>query len=218
MKRPKAEARRSKAEDRTLRPSTLDLRPPPLILASASPRRRQLLAEHGYDFTVAPADVAEVAPAHFTPREVALWNARLKARAVAREQPGAIVLGVDTLVAFGGRIFGKPRDLDEAFAMVSELNGRAHEVFSGVCLLRAATGEERTFAEVTRVHFRTLTPPQIRAYLARIGPLDKAGAYAAQEDRGEIIARVEGSFTNVIGLPMESLAEHLRAFALRHFF
>ena len=97
--------------------------------------------------------------------------------------------------------------------MVSELNGRHHEVFSGVCLTRVATREERTFAEVTRVHFRELTAPQIRAYLARVGPLDKAGAYAAQDDRGELIDRVEGSFTNVIGLPMEALAVRLRAFA-----
>ena len=185
---------------------------PRLVLASASPRRRQLLAEHGYEFTVAPADVEEIAPAHFTPREVVLWNARSKALAIARRHPGEIVLGVDTLVAFGARIFGKPRDMDEAFAMLRELNGRAHEVFSGVCIARTATGEERTFAEVTRVHFRQLSNAQLRAYLARIGPLDKAGAYAAQDDRGELIERVEGSFTNVIGLPMESLAEAMRAF------
>ncbi len=185
---------------------------PSLVLASASPRRRQLLAEHGYDFVVAPADVEEIAPAHFTPREVVLWNARSKANAVARERPEKIVLGVDTLVAFDGRIFGKPRDMDEAFAMVSELNGRYHEVFSGVCLVRSANGKEHTFAEITRVHFRRLTPAQIRAYHARIAPLDKAGAYAAQDDAGELIDRVEGSFTNVIGLPMEALAEAMRAF------
>ena len=186
---------------------------PRLILASASPRRRQLLAEHGYDFTVVPADVEEIAPVYFTPREVVLWNARLKAHAIARQHPGELVLGVDTLVAFRGRIFGKPRDLDEAFAMLRELNGRTHEVFSGVCLLRAADRKEHTFTEVTRVHFRKLPPAQIRAYLARIHPLDKAGAYAAQDDRGELIAKVEGSFTNVIGLPMEALSEALRVFA-----
>ena len=185
---------------------------PRLILASASPRRRHLLAEHGYDFTVAPADVEEIAPAHFTPREVVLWNARSKAHAIARTQPDEIVLGVDTLVAFRGRIFGKPRDMDEALAMVRELNGRAHQVFSGVCLAHSASGREHTFAEVTRVHFRQLTDAQLRAYLARIGPLDKAGAYAAQDDRGELIDRVEGSFTNVIGLPMEALALALATF------
>ena len=181
-------------------------------LSWSAERRRHLLAEYGYDFTVAPADVEEIAPAHFTPREVVLWNARSKAHAIARERPGEIVLGVDTLVAFDGRIFGKPRDMDEAFAMVGELNGRSHEVFSGVCIAHAAAGKERTFAEVTRVHFRKLADAQLRAYLARIGPLDKAGAYAAQDERGELIERVEGSFTNVIGLPMESLAEAMRAF------
>ena len=185
----------------------------PLVLASASPRRRQLLAEHGYEFTVAPADVDEIASAHLTPREIVLWNARAKARAIARNAPAACVLGVDTLVAFEGRVFGKPRDMDEAFAMIGELNGRTHDVFSGVCITRAATGEEHSFAEKTRVHFRQLDDAQLRTYLARIGPLDKAGAYAAQDDRGEIIARVEGSFTNVIGLPMEALAEALRQFS-----
>src|SRR5678816_671465 len=185
----------------------------PLVLASASPRRRQLLAEYGYQFIVAPADIEEVTPLHLTPREIALWNARAKARAVAARQPTEIVLGVDTLVAFGDRIFGKPRDFAEAFAMLSELNGRSHEVFSGVCLIRAATREEQNFSEVTRVHFRRLTDAQLRAYLVRIGPLDKAGAYAAQDDRGQIIDHVEGSFTNVIGLPMETLVEALNRFA-----
>jgi len=185
----------------------------PIVLASASPRRRQLLAEHGYPFTVVPADIEEITPPHLTPGEIALWNARAKARTIAGRRPADIVLGVDTLVAFNGKVFGKPRDFDEAFAMVSELNGRSHEVFSGVCLIRASTREEQNFTEVTRVHFRRLKAPQLRAYLARIGPLDKAGAYAAQDDRGEIIDRVDGSFTNVIGLPMETLVETLKRFA-----
>ncbi len=184
-----------------------------LILASASPRRRQLLAEHGFEFTVVPADVEEVAPPHLTPGEIVLWNARIKARAVAGAHPGELVLGVDTLVAFQGRIFGKPRDMDEAFGMVSAMRGLAHEVFSGVCLMRAGTGQECSFIEVTRVHFRALSDASLRAYLARIGPLDKAGAYAAQDDRGELIDRVEGSFTNVIGLPMTRLKAVLAAFA-----
>jgi septum formation protein len=184
-----------------------------VVLASASPRRRQLLAEYGCQFTVAPADIEEVTPRHLTPREVALWNARAKARHIAARLPHDIVIGVDTLVAFEGRIFGKPRDLDEAFAMVSALNGRSHEVYSGVCLLRAAAREEQNFCEVSRVHFRKLNAAQLRAYLARIAPLDKAGAYAAQDDRGEIIDRVEGSFTNVIGLPMETFLEALDRFA-----
>ena len=185
---------------------------PPLILASASPRRRELLREHGYTFSVEPADVEESAPVHLTPGEIVLRNARAKARAVARKHPEALVLGVDTEVIFAGEVFGKPADFEAAFAMVKRLNGRTHEVCSGVWLIHAATGRERGFIEMARVHFHRRTEAQLRAYHARIGPLDKAGAYAAQEDRGELIARVEGSFTNVIGLPMEALDAALADF------
>ena len=185
---------------------------PPLILASASPRRRELLREHGYTFSVEPADVAESAPPHLTPGEITLRNARAKARAVARNHPEALVLGVDTEVVFAGEVFGKPAELEAALAMVKRLNGQTHEVVSGVWLIHAASGWERGFIEMTRVHFHHHTDVQLRAYHARIGPLDKAGAYAAQDDHGELIARVEGSFTNVIGLPMEALAAALAEF------
>lgn len=177
-----------------------------LILASASPRRRHLLTEHGYSFRVEVADVSEIAPAHFTPSETVLYNARLKAAAVARQFPEALVLGVDTLVAFEGRTLGKPSDFAEAEWMLGLLNGCWHEVFSGVSLIAPARGRQRHFVEVTRVCFRTLSEGQRRAYLQRIGPLDKAGAYAAQDDNGELIERFDGSFSNVIGLPMEALA------------
>lgn len=182
----------------------------PLILASASPRRRDLLTRDGYTFTVVPAEVVEVSPPHLTPAELTLCNARLKARAVAALHPGALVLGVDTVVAFEGEVFGKPRDMEEALAMVSRLSGRVHEVWSGGWLVR--DGEETGFNEVTRVRFRGLGEPALRAYLARIGPLDKAGAYAAQEDRGELIEHVEGCFDNVVGLPMRALARALKNF------
>ena len=185
---------------------------PPLVLASASPRRRELLREHGYTFSVEPADVPESAPAHLTPGEIVLRNARAKVRAVARKHPDALVLGVDTEVVFEGEVFGKPADLKAALAMAKRLTGRTHEVHTGVWLQHPATRRERGFVEISRVHFRRLTDSQIRAYHARIGPLDKAGAYAAQEDRGEMIERVEGSFTNVIGLPMEALAAALTEF------
>jgi septum formation protein len=185
---------------------------PPLILASASPRRRELLREHGYTFSVEPADVEESAPLHLTPGEIVLRNARAKAHAVARQHPGSLVLGVDTEVVFAGEVFGKPADLDAALAMVQRLTGRAHEVCSGVWLIHAATGRERGFVERTRVHFHRRTEAQLRAYHARIGPLDKAGAYAAQDDHGELIARVKGSYTNVIGLPMKALAAALAEF------
>jgi septum formation protein len=196
-----------------VRRSMLDVLPsmPPLILASASPRRRDLLAREGYAFTVVPADVVEIAPPHLTPAELTLFNARLKARAIAAAHPASLVLGADTVVAFEGEVFGKPRDLDEALAMVSRLSGRVHEVWSGVWLVQGA--RETAFNEVTRVRFRALAEPALRAYLARIGPLDKAGAYAAQDDRGELIEHVEGCFDNVVGLPMKSLARALAKFA-----
>jgi septum formation protein len=124
------------------------------------------------------------------------------------------VLGVDTLVAFEGRVFGKPADMAVAEAMLEELNGRTHAVFSGVWLVNAA-GAADGFVEVTEVHFRTLSAEHRRAYLQRIGPLDKAGAYAAQDDGGELIERVEGSLSNVIGLPMESLQKAVSRLAQR---
>jgi septum formation protein len=184
---------------------------PPLILASASPRRRRLLLEHGYNVRIVPAAVTEIAHAHFTPGEITLFNGRAKARAVARDHPRALVIGVDTVVVFQGEVFGKPASMDAAFRMAQRLNGRTHEVYSGVWLCHWAAQRERGFIAITRVHFRRLSEERLRAYLARIDPLDKAGAYAAQEDRGELIESIEGSFSNVIGLPMEALAEALRA-------
>ena len=163
-------------------------------------------------FSVEPADVAESAPQHLTPGEITLRNARAKAHAVAAKHPDALVLGVDTEVVFEGEVFGKPADMDAAFAMVKRLNGWAHAVYSGVWLCHLRGRWDDGFTEISRVHFRTLSDVQIRAYHARIGPLDKAGAYAAQDDGGELIACVEGSFTNVIGLPMEALAKALYDF------
>ena len=184
----------------------------PLILASASPRRRRLLLEHGYNFRVIPAEVTEVNPPHLSPGEVTLFNARSKAHAIARNHPRDLILGVDTIVSFEGKVFGKPNTMEEAVEMLGRLNGRTHEVVSGVWLRHGATGKERGFIDVTRVHFRQLTDPEIRTYLNRIGPLDKAGAYAAQDDRGDLILRIEGSMSNVIGLPMEELQVVLREF------
>ena len=185
-----------------------------LILASASPRRHKLLTDAGYDFTARPAAITEVAPPHLTPGETALFNARSKAEDVAARFPAALVLGVDTLVACDATIYGKPADLNEAETMLHRLNGRAHQVFSGVWLTHARSGGRRGIIEVTTVHFRQLSTPRLQRYLARIEPLDKAGAYAAQTDNGELIERVEGSFTNVIGLPMERLRPLLEELGL----
>ena len=190
---------------------------PLLILASASPRRRVLMHEHGFHFEVrVPHGVTEIAPEHLSPGEIVLANARAKARAAFAERaqtPDAVVLGVDTEVFFEGRVLGKPLDMTAAFAMLRRLNGRTHEVYSGVWI--AGQGKERGFIEVTGVRFHRRTDAEMRRYLDRIHPLDKAGSYAAQDDRGEMIAAFEGSFSNVIGLPMERLCVELLEFGIR---
>jgi septum formation protein len=185
---------------------------PPLVLASASPRRRELLASHGYQFEVVTADFAEQTPSHLSVGEITLFNAQKKAAAVSRIRPESIVLAADTLVSFGGTIFGKPAHLAEAKMMLGQLSGNAHEVFTGVHLLHASSGRRRSFVEISRVRFRCLTSREIDTYLALINPLDKAGAYAAQEDPIGLIEGIEGSHTNVVGLPMESLARQLAFF------
>ena len=186
-----------------------------MILASASPRRRQLLTQYGYTFSVEPADVEETMPPDLTVGEITLFNARQKAQAVAEKNPQALVLGVDTLVALDGVCLGKPADMNDAYSMLERLNGRIHEVYSGVWAVRKATHTNRAFVEVSRVKFRTLTAAELHRYLARIQPLDKAGAYAAQDEHPEgIVESIEGSRTNVIGLPMEPLAKMLEALGI----
>ena len=152
-------------------------------------------------------------PAH-APEALVLRNAQIKARDVSARHPNRVVLAADTVVAFGGRVFGKPRDMAEAAWMLEQLSGCEHEVFSGVCLRRETDSREESFVETTRVRFKTLSPEQRRAYLERIHPLDKAGAYAAQDDRGEIIESITGSITNVVGLPMEALQRALGAWGI----
>ena len=178
----------------------------PLILASSSPRRRELLAERGYRFEIITAPVEETLPPHLTVRETVLLNARRKGSAVAALHPAACVLAADTLVALDGRPLGKPANLDEAREMLAALGGRTHQVFSGVWIEHRAAGTLAAFIEVSFVRFRALTPPEIEDYLRRVHVLDKAGAYAAQEDPIGLIAAIEGSRTNVIGLPIERLA------------
>ena len=183
-----------------------------IVLASASPRRRDLLQKHGFIVEMMPSHAAELMPDFLTVAETTLLNARIKAAHVAQARPDALVLGADTLVALNGKALGKPADMDEAFAMLSRLSGRSHEVFSGVWLAHRAKGRQRGFIAVSRVRFRRMKPAEIREYLARVHPLDKAGAYAAQENEMNLIESVEGSYTNVIGLPMERVTEALREF------
>ncbi len=182
---------------------------PVVVLASRSPRRRELLEQAGIATVCEPADVEESLSTEGPPWGLAIANAELKAMTVALAHPERIVLGADTIVVFEGEIFGKPRDLAHAGEMLGRMSGHVHEVITGVCLVEWHRRAMVKFYEATRVRFRSLTAEQIQAYLSSIDPLDKAGAYAAQEDEGRIIECVEGSFSNVVGLPMERTLEAL---------
>ena len=184
---------------------------PPLILASASPRRAELLKLLPVKFQVLPSDAPEVAHEHLSPQEVCQLNAHCKARAVAKKNPDALVLGADTLVFLDNKILGKPRNFKDAEKMLGQLQGRTHQVVTGVCLLHLRCHRERIFAVSSEVLFHPLNLKQIRDYLNKIQPLDKAGAYAIQDAGEFIISEISGSFSNVVGLPVERLREELAA-------
>jgi septum formation protein len=188
---------------------------PSLVLASGSPRRAALLSEGGFEFEVVAPRVAEKFDAILTLRELTLWNAIRKGMAIAQTRPDAVVLAADTLVSLDNRIIGKPADLSEAARMLRRLSGRTHEVCSSVAIYRQTSGRSDFFHEVSRVLFRRLNERAIESYLAKVHALDKAGAYAAQGSGAEIIAKIEGSFTNVVGLPMEKTVVALAKFGIR---
>ena len=182
---------------------------PPFILASASPRRGELLKQLGFDFEVVPSDVAEIHNDQLTAQEASLVNAYRKAHFVAKKFPDSLVMGADTLVYLDTTLFGKPRTMAEAYEMLEKLQGRAHEVVTGICLLHSREHKQKVFAESTTVIFRPLDDAKIRRYLAKVNPLDKAGAYAIQEEGELIIEKISGSYTNVVGLPVERLRAEL---------
>lgn len=182
---------------------------PPVILASASPRRAGLLRLLKVDFLVVPGRVEEVAHEHLSPLEVCQLNAHRKAFAVAKKIPDALVLGADTLVFLDNEILGKPRHLAEAREMLSRLQGRSHQVVTGVSLIHLRKHQERIFAASTEVLFHPLDAEQIQEYTTKVHILDKAGAYAIQESGEMLISEVSGSYSNVVGLPVELLREEL---------
>jgi len=184
---------------------------PALILASASPRRAELLKQLSLEFKIIPSAAAEVFDEQWSPLEVCQLNAHRKARAVAKKHPDALVLGADTLVFLDEEIMGKPADLAEARRMLARLQGRTHQVVTGVSLIHLRAHRERIFAVSTDVTFHPLTAEQIDIYLSKMNPLDKAGAYAIQEHGDTIVLEISGSFSNVVGLPVEQLREELSA-------
>lgn len=181
-----------------------------IILASASPRRAELLRNMGVNFKTVVSDVPEVHHDQLTAGEAAQVNAYRKTRAVAKKYPDAIVIGADTLVHMNTKLYGKPRDMEEAYTMLEELEGSSHQVTTAVCIMHLRERKQRTFFEETSVTFKTLDAVKIRRYLAKINPLDKAGAYAIQDGGEMIIHSINGSYTNVVGLPVERLTAELR--------
>ena len=179
------------------------------ILASASPRRRELLAELLDSFDVLPSNGEEIVEGNPTPQELVKMLALQKATEVAqrREAFGKAVIGSDTVVALDGKILGKPKDEADAVAMLQALSGRAHEVYTGVCILYSTQEEQKILldAACTKVYFLPLTAEDIKSYVATGSPMDKAGAYGIQD--GGLVEKIEGSFSNVVGLPLELCRE-----------
>jgi septum formation protein len=187
---------------------------PEIVLASASPRRVDLLREAGWDFEVLVSGAEEAEDHGSGPESLAVENARRKWDSVSISRPGQVVIAADTVVWMQGKFFAKPRDLAHAFEMVSALTGRTHSVVTGVVIGRRERGAFE-FAETSLVTFQKFTEAEIADYLQEINPLDKAGSYAAQGAGGRIIAEIQGLRSNVIGLPIESVSAHLVALGLK---
>ena len=177
-----------------------------LILASLSPRRRELLSRLPYPFEVRSFPTREFSDGELPAERLPMRNAEAKAAAVAERFPEAVVVGADTVIVFSGRIIGKPRDPEDAFRTLAALSGRTHEVVTGMALLRKRDGVRKVWSESTRVTFKTLSPDTIREYLRRVDVLDKAGSYALQEHGDMLVERVDGDADNVVGLPLGRLA------------
>ena len=184
-----------------------------LYLASQSPRRRLLLRQLKRPFRVVRSTHREIIRRALSPSANAMRNAIGKARK-AQLPRGAndLVIGADTFLYFRGRVIGKPKTMRHAHQLLRALSGRSHWVYTGVCLRDATTGRMRASYARTKVTFQRLTDEEIARLLQRVSPLDKAGGYAIQGDRGRLIARIEGSRTNVIGLPMELVRRELARF------
>ena len=182
----------------------------PLILASGSPRRRELLSKMGYTFEICTPDVDEHVTGHA--RDIVYALAERKAKAGAAHFDRGIIIASDTLVSLDGMPLGKPEDADDARRMLRALSDREHEVFSGVCVLDIDSGRHETRSVRTGVTFRAITEDEIEAYVQTGEPMDKAGAYAIQGGAGAFVARLDGSFENVMGFPVDEVRKMLSHF------
>lgn len=180
-----------------------------LILASRSPRRSELLRSLGLKFEVSPSNVEENSDPRVSPEQNALNIARDKARWVARQNPGCYVLGADTMVVLDQEIIGQPADAEDAFRILAHLAGKQHRVITGVVLI-SPEEKEYEIAAVSTVTIKSISSDEIRSYIATGEPLDKAGAYAIQGEGGRLVESWEGSYSNIVGLPLEALTDLLK--------
>jgi septum formation protein len=185
-----------------------------IVLASASPRRKELLLLTGLRFTVDVSDYEEDLGLNLSPHDLARHLSLEKARAVSHKYHNAIIIAADTFIVFGKKLLGKPHTEREAVRMLAMLNGRAHAVITGYTVLDTETGKKISRSVETKVWFRKMAVGELRAYARTGEPLDKAGAYAIQGRGSLIVKRIEGDYFNVIGLPLASLAETLKKFGV----
>ena len=187
---------------------------PSLILASSSPRRRDLLLQIGVDFTVSPADVNESMLPGELPEDYAVRVAFDKARTAAKKAGQGIVVAADTIVVFGDIILGKPANSQDAKRMLEMLSGNVHRVITGLAVMDAATGVASSRTSITNVWFRDLEADEVMRYVLSGEPLDKAGGYGIQGKGALLVARIDGCYYNVVGLPLGLLDETLRQFGI----
>ena len=180
-----------------------------IILASNSPRRKELLAQANIDFEVMAANIDEVT-SETKPDEVVKDLSKQKAMAIAKDNPGRVILAADTVVAIDGEILGKPKDENDAFLMLSRLSGNTHQVYTGVAIVDE-TGNINTFAECTEVVMYENSPELIRKYIATGEPMDKAGAYGIQGKGAVLVKEIKGDYNNVVGLPLAKVYRSLYA-------
>lgn len=186
-----------------------------IILASTSPRRRDLLKHLGLKSRVVASNYREIHHKHLKPEALVKFLALGKAEAVAKKYPRAIVIGADTIVVYQGKVFGKPKHKAEAMAMLKELSGTTHYVYSAVVVIDSAAKKKLVKVIKSKIYFRKLQAQGIKNYIATGEPMDRAGAYAVQDKGAGLIKKVQGDYTSVVGLPLDALSEMLKKFGAR---
>ncbi len=183
----------------------------PFILASGSPRRKQLLEQLGLDFTIQVSDADESFDPAWSPPDIAMRIATRKVEAISKLNPDALTLAADTIVVFGNEILNKPETPAEAVSMLSRLSGNKHQVYTGLALAHPKSGRQISAYEETDVYFSDMSSSEIEQYVASGSPMDKAGAYGIQDDRGALfVSRIEGDYYNVVGLPLHRLYKAIK--------